>query len=176
MAESQEEVKSLLMYVKEESEAGLKLNIEKNEDHGMWSNHFMSNKWEDNGKSERFYLLGSKNHCSYDYSHQIKGHFPLGRKAVTNLNILKSSDINLLTKVHIFKAIDFPVVTHRCESWTIKKAEHQRIDAFELWSWKRLLKVPWCRGPAPADPGNSKWGRRRRGSGNNCLTKRLLRI
>ena len=63
MAESQEEVKSLLMYVKEESEAGLKLNIEKNEDHGMWSHHFMSNKWENNGKSERFYLLGSKNHC-----------------------------------------------------------------------------------------------------------------
>ena len=144
MAESQEEVKSLLMYVKEENEAGLKLNIEK-------KMKIMAcgpiTSCQINGKTmERvsdFIYWAPKITADYDYSHQIKGQFPLGRKAVTNLNILKSSDINLLTKVHIFKAIDFPVVTHRCESWTIKKVEHQRIDAFELWSWKRLLKVPW---------------------------------
>ena len=87
--------------------------------------------WQINGETVGDFILGgSKITADYDYSHQIKGQFPLGRKAVTNLNILKSSDINLLTKVHIFKAIDFPVVTHRCESWTIKKVEHQRIDAF----------------------------------------------
>ena len=86
------------------------------------------------------YFLGLQNHCS----HKIKRHLLLGRKAMTNLDsILKSRDITLPTKVRLVKAMVFPVVRYGCESWTIKKAECQRIDAFELWSWRRLLRVPW---------------------------------
>ena len=89
-------------------------------------------------------FLGSKITADGDCSHEIKRHLLLGRKAVTNLNsILKSRDITLPTKVHLVKATVFPVVMYRCESWNIKKAEHQRIDAFELWCWRRLLRVPW---------------------------------
>ena len=88
----------------------------------------------------RDFILGLKNHCS----HEIKKHLLLGRKAMTNLDgILKSRDITLPTKVHLAKAMVFPVVTYGCESWTIKKAECQRIDAFELWCWRRLLRVSW---------------------------------
>ena len=89
-------------------------------------------------------FLGSKNHCNGDCSHEIKRYLLLGRKALTNLDsILKSRDITLLTKVCIVKAMVFPVVMYRCESWTIKKAECQKIDAFELWCWRRFLRVPW---------------------------------
>ena len=89
-------------------------------------------------------FLGSKINVDGDCSHKIKRCFPLERKAMTNLgSILKSRDITLLTKVHLVKAMVFPVVMYRCESWTIKKAEHWRIDSFELWCWRRLLKVPW---------------------------------
>jgi len=91
-----------------------------------------------------FILGGSKITSNGDCSHEIKRHLLLGRKAMTNLDsILKSRDITLPTKVHLVKAMVFPVVTYRCESWTIKKAEHWRIDAFELWCWRRLLRVPW---------------------------------
>ena len=91
-----------------------------------------------------FIFLGSKITADGDCSHEIRRHLLLGRKAVTNLDsILKSRDITLPTKVHLFKAMVFPVVMYGCESWTIMKAEHQRIDAFELWCWRRLLRVPW---------------------------------
>ena len=91
-----------------------------------------------------FIFLGSKITVDRDCSHEIKRHLLLERKAVTNLDsIVKSRDITLLTKDHLVKAMVFPVVMYRCESWTIKKAEHRRIDAFELWCWRRLLRVPW---------------------------------
>ena len=104
--------------------------------------------WEIDGKTvERvadFILGGSKITADGDCSHEIKRHLLLGRKVMTNLDsILKSRDITLPTKVHLVKAIVFPVVRYGCESWTIKKAEHGRIDAFELWCWRRLLRVPW---------------------------------
>ena len=131
MAESEEELKSLLR-VKEESEkAGLKLNIKKNYDHGIWTHHFMANRW---GKMETvtdFFFLGSKITVDGACSHEIKRHLLLGKKAMTNLDsILKSRDITLLTKVCIIKAMVFPIVMYRCEIWTIKKAERWRSDAF----------------------------------------------
>ena len=93
-----------------------------------------------NGNSDRLYFLGLQNHCS----HEIKRRLLLGRKVMTNLDsILKSRDITLSTKIRLVKAMVFPVVMYGCESWTIKKAECQRIDAFELWCWRRLLRVPW---------------------------------
>ena len=146
MAKSEEEPKSLLMKVKEKSEkVGLKLNIQKTRDHGIWSHHFMANRWGNNGNSDRlFFFLGSKITTDGDCNHEIKRHLLLGRKAMTNLDsILKSRDITLPTKVHLVKAMVFPVVVYGCESWTIKKAEHRRIDAFELWCWRRLLRVRW---------------------------------
>ena len=104
----------------------------------------MANRWGINGNSERLYFLGSKITADGDCSHEIKRCLLLGRKAMTNLDsILKSRDIILPTKVHIVKALVFPVVMCGCDSWTIKKAEHWRIDAFELWCWRRLLRVPW---------------------------------
>ena len=91
-----------------------------------------------------FIFLGSKITADGDYSHEIKRHLLLGRKAMTNLDsLLKSRDITSLTKVHVVKTIVFPVVMYGCESWTLEKAEHQRVDAFELWCWIRLLRVPW---------------------------------
>ena len=91
-----------------------------------------------------FLFLGSKITADGDFSHEIKRHLLLGRKAMTNLDsVLKSRDITLLTKVHLVKAMPFPVVMHGCKSWTVKKAERWRIDAFELWCWRRLLRVPW---------------------------------
>ena len=108
----------------------------------------MGKSWQIDGENVEtvtvFLFLGSKIPTDGDCSHKIKRHLLLGRKAVTNLDsVLESRDITLLTKVCIFKAMVFPVVMHGCESWTIKKAECQRIDAFELWCWKRLLRVPW---------------------------------
>ena len=105
----------------------------------------MANRWENNGNSERLHFgVGSKITLDGDCSHEIKRHLLLGRKAMTNLDsILKSRDITLPTKVHLVKAMVFPVVMYGCESWTIKKAESQRIDDFELWCWRRLLRVPW---------------------------------
>ena len=92
----------------------------------------------------RDYYLGLQNHCDGDCSHEIKRHLLLGRKAMTNLDsILKSSDITLPTKVHLVKAMVFPVVIYGCESWTIKKAEQQKMGAFKLWCWRRLLRAPW---------------------------------
>ena len=91
-----------------------------------------------------FIFLGSKITADSDCSHQIKRHLILGKKAMTNLDsIVKSRDITLLTKVHILKAMVFPAVMYGCKSWTVKEAEHQRIDVFELWYWRRLLRVPW---------------------------------
>ena len=111
----------------------------------MKSHHFMANRWGNNGNSDRLYFGGSSRiTADGDCSHEIKRHLPLGRKAMTNQDsILKSRDIILPTKVYLVKAIVFPVVMYGCESWTVKKAECQRIDAFELWCWRRLLRVTW---------------------------------
>ena len=104
----------------------------------------MANRWENNGNSERLYFLGLQISADGDYSHEIKRCLLLGRKAMTNLDsILKSRDIILSTKVPLVKAMIFPVVMYGCETWTIKKAERQRIDAFELWCCRRLLRVRW---------------------------------
>ena len=131
------------MKVKEESEkVGLKLNIQKTKI--MASSPITSNRWGNNGNSERLYFGGSKITADGNCSHEIKRHLLLGRKAMTNLDsILKSRDITLSTKVHLVTEMVFPVVMYRYESLTIKKAEHRRIDAFELWCWRRLLRVPW---------------------------------
>ena len=144
MAET-EELKSLLMKVKEESEkVGLKVNIQKTKI--MASGPITS--WEIHGKTVEtvadFIFLGSKISADGDCSHEIKRRLFLGRKVMTNLvSILKSRDITLPTKVHLVKAMVFLVVMYGCESWTIKKAKRQRIDAFELWCWRRLLRIPW---------------------------------
>ena len=104
----------------------------------------MANRWENSGNSERLYFLGSKITADGDCSHEIKRRLLLGRKAMTNLDrMLKSRDITLPTKVCLVKAMVFPVVMYGCESWTIKKAERWRIDAFEPWCWRRLLRIPW---------------------------------
>ena len=104
----------------------------------------MENRWENSGQSDRFYFLGLQNNYRQWLHHEIKRHLLLGRKAMTILDsILKSRDITLPTKVHIVKAMVFPVVIHGCENWTIKKADHQRTDALEMWCWRRLLRVPW---------------------------------
>ena len=104
----------------------------------------MANRWENNGNSDRFYLGGSKIIADGDCSREIKRHLLLGRKAMANLDsILKSTDITLPAKVCVVKAMVFPIVMYGCESWTIRKAESQRTDAFELWCWRSLLRVPW---------------------------------
>ena len=104
----------------------------------------MANRWGDNGNSNRLYLGGLQNHWDGDCSQESKRHLLLGRKAMTNLDsILKSRDTTLLTKICLVKAMVFLVVMYGCESWTIKKAKYWRIDAFELWCWRRLLRVPW---------------------------------
>ena len=148
MAESKEELKSLLMKVKEESEkVGLKLNIQKTKI--MASGPITS--WEIDGATVEtvsdFIFLGSKTTADGDCSHEIKRRLLLGRKVMTNLDsIFKSRDITLPAKFHLVMAMVFPVVINGCESWTVKKAECQRIDAFELWYWSRLLRVPWTVG------------------------------
>ena len=104
----------------------------------------MANRWGNNGNSGWLYFFGLQNHCRCWLSHEIKRRLLLGRKVMTNLDsILKNRDITLPTKVHLVKAMVFAVVMYGCKSWTIKKAEHRRIDAFELWCWRRLLRVPW---------------------------------
>jgi len=141
MAESEEELKSLLMKVKESEKVGLKLNIQKTKI--MASGPITS--WQIDGETvSDFIFWGSKITADGDCSHEIKRSLLLGRKAMTNLDsILKSRDITLPTKVRLVKAMVFPVVMYGCESWTIKKAECWRIDAFELWCWRILLRVPW---------------------------------
>ena len=145
MAESEDELKSLLMKVKEESEkVGLKLNIQKTKI--MASGPISS--WQIDGETVEtvsdFILGGSKIPEDGDCSPEIKRDSLLGRKVMTNLDsILKSRDITLPTKFHLVKAIVFPVVMYGCERWTIKKTECQRIDTFELWCWRRLVRVPW---------------------------------
>ena len=140
-----QKVTSLLMKVKEESEkVGLKLNTRKTKIMAFGP----ITSWQIDGETmetvTNFIFLGSKITADGDCSHEIKRHMLLGRKAMTNLDsILKSRDITLLTKVCLVKAMVFPVVTYGYESWTIKKAECRRIDAFELWCWRRLLGVPW---------------------------------
>ena len=145
MAESEEELKSLLMKVKEESEKdGLKLNIQNMK--VMASGPITS--WQIDGETVEtvsdFILGGSKITADGDCSHEIKRRLLLRRKVMINLDsILKSRDITLSTKVCLVKAMVFPVVMYGCESWTVKKAECQRIDAFELWCWRRLLSILW---------------------------------
>ena len=153
MAESEEELKSLLMKVKEESEkVGLKLNIQKTKI--MTSGPITS--WEIDGETVEavsdFIFGGSKITGDGDGSHEIKRRLLLGKKVMPNLDsILKSRDITLPTKVHLVNAMVFPVVMYGYESWTVKKAECQKFDAFELWCWRRLLRVPWLQGD-PTSP------------------------
>ena len=145
MAESEEELKSLLMKVKEESEkVGLKLNIQKTKI--MASG--LTTSWQIDGERvDDFIFLGSKITADDDWSHEIKRCLLLGEKVMTNLHsILKRRDITLKTKVRLVKAMVFPLVLYGCESWTIKKAECRRIDGFELWWGRRLLRVPWTKG------------------------------
>ena len=145
MAESEEELKSLLMKVKEESDkVGLKLNVQKTKI--MASGPITS--WKIDGETVEtvtdFIFLVSKTTVDGDCSHEIKRRLLCGRKVMTNLDsLLKSRDITLPTKVHLITAMVSLVVMYGCESWTIKKAERRRIDAFELWCWRRLLRVPW---------------------------------
>ena len=144
MAKSKEELKSLLIQVKESEKVGLKFNIQKTKI--MASGPITS--WQIDGVTVEtvadYIFLGSKITEDGDCSHEIKRHLLLGRKVVTNLDsILKSRAITLSTKVHLVKAMVFPVVMYGCENWIIKKAECRRIDAFELWCWRRLLRVPW---------------------------------
>ena len=132
------------MKVKEESEkVGLKFNIQKTK---IMASGPIPNRWGNNGNGDRLYFLGLQNHCRCmnDCSHEIKSCLLLGRKVMTNLDsILKGRDITLPTKFHLVKAMVFPVVVYGWEGWTIKKAECWRIDAFELWYWRRLSRVPW---------------------------------
>ena len=123
----------------------LKAQHSENEDHGIWSHRFMANRWETVETVADFIFLGSKiTDADGECSREIKRRLLLGRKVMTNLDsILKSRDFTLPTKVCLVKAMVFPVVMYGCESWTIKKAEHQRIDTFELWCWRRLLRDPW---------------------------------
>ena len=145
MAENEEGLKSLLMKVKEESEkVGLKLNIQKTKIMAFGP----ITAWQIDGETVEtvsdFIFGGSNITADGDCSHEIKRHLLFGRKVMTNLDsIFKSRDITLPTKVHLVKAVVFPVVMYGCESWTIKKAEHRRIDAFELWCWRNPLIIPW---------------------------------
>ena len=160
MAENEEELKSLLMKVKEESEkVGLKLNIQKPKI--MASGPITS--WQIDGETMEtvidFIFLSSKITADGDCSHEIKRRFLLGRKVMTNLDsILKSRDITLPTNVHLVKAVVFPVVTYGCESWTVKKADCQRIDAFDLWCWRRLESPLDCKEIQPVhSKGDQSW-------------------
>ena len=142
MEESKEELKSLLMKVKEESEkVDLKLSIQKTKILASGS----ITSWQIDGETVAHFIFGgSKITADGECSHEIKRRLLLGKKVLINLDsISKSIDITLPTKVHLVKAMFFPVVMYECETWTIRKAEHQRTDAFELWCWRRLLRVPW---------------------------------
>ena len=137
-----------LQYTLDDSERGrmkgwLKIQHSEIQDHGIWFHHFMANRWGNNGNSDRLFL-GSKITADVDCSLESKRRLLLGRKAMTKLDsILKTRDITLSTKVPLVKAMVFPVVMYGCESCTTKKAENWRIYAFELWCWRRLLRVPW---------------------------------
>ena len=154
MAESEEKLKRLLMKVKEESEnVDLKLNIQKTKI--MASSSIIS--WQIDGETTEtetdFIFFGSKITADDDCSHEMKRRLLLGRKAITNLDsILKSRDITLSTKVHLVKAMVFLVVMYGCESWTKKRAEHPRIDAFEMWCWRRLESILDCKEIKPVNP------------------------
>ena len=152
MAES-EELKSLLMKVKESEKAGLKLNIQKT----MILASGPITSWQIDGETMEtvtdIILGASKVTADGDCSHEMKRRLFLGRKAMTNLDsILQSRDVTLPTKIRLVRAMVFPVVMYGCESWTIKKAERQRIDAFELWCWRKLLRVPWTVHPKGNQP------------------------
>ena len=152
MAESEEELKTLLMKVKESEKVGLTLNIQKTKI--MASGPISS--WQIDGETletvRNFIFLDSKITADGDCSHEIERYLLLGRKVMTNLdNILKSRGVALPIKVHLIKAMVFPVVIYGCESWTIQKAEHRRINGFELWCWRRLLRVPGTSGD-PTSP------------------------
>ena len=151
MAESKEELKSLLMKVKEESEkVGLKLNIQKTK---IMASGPITSRQIDGETVSDFIFLGSKITADYDCSHETRRHLLLGSKVMTNLDsILKSRYTTLPTKACLVKAMVFPVVMYGCESWIIKKAESLRIDAFERWCWRRLLRVPWT-----ARRSNQSW-------------------
>ena len=144
MAEREEELKNLLIRVEESERAGLKLNIKKTK---IMTTRTVTSCQVEGEKVEvvtDFLFLSSKITADGDCSHEIRRRLLLGRKAMTNLDrVLKSRDITLPTKICIVKAMVFPVVMEDCESWTVKKVEHQRIDSFELWCWRRLLRVPW---------------------------------
>ena len=144
MAQSAEEQKSLLMKVKKGEKVGLKLNIQKTK---IMASGPITSRQIDRETVEtvaNFILGGSKITADADFSHEIKRCLLLGRKVMNNLDsILKSRDITLATKIRLVKAMVCPVVIYGCESWTIKKAEHRKTDAFELWCWRRLLRVPW---------------------------------
>ena len=145
IAGSEEELKNLLMKMKEENEkVGLKLNIQKT---NIMASRPITSREIDGETVETvadFTFLGYKITADFDCSHQIKRRLLLGRKVMTNLDsILKSRDITLPTKARLVKAMVFPVVMYGCESWTVKEAEHRKIDAFKLWCWRRLLRVPW---------------------------------
>ena len=142
------------MKVKEGSEkAGLKVNIQKTK---IMASGFVTSRQRDGEKMETvrdFIFLDSKIPVDGGYNHEIKRHLLLGKKAMTNLDrVLKSRDITLPTKVCLVKAVVFPVVIYRCKTWTIKKAERQRMDAFQLWCWRRLLRVPWTARRAKVNP------------------------
>ena len=145
MVESEEELKKLLMKVKEKSEkSGLKFNIQKMKIMAFGP----ITSWQIDGETIElvtdFIFMGSKITVDSDYSHEVKRHLLLGRKAMTDLDsVLKSRNLTLPTKVWIVEAMVFPIVMYGCESWTIKRADHLRIDAFELWCWRRLLRVLW---------------------------------
>ena len=129
---------------REEWKIWFKIKHSKNEDHGIRSHQFMANRWWKSGKSDRYYFLGIQNHCGRWLQPWYERRFLLGREAVTNQDsIFKSRDITLPIKAHIVKAMVFPVAMYGCESGTIKKPKYWRIDAFELWCWRRLLRVPW---------------------------------
>ena len=147
MAENEEELKSFLRKVKEESEKVLKLNIQKTKIRASGPITPWQIDEETMETMRDFLFLGSKIIANGDCSHEIKRRLLLGRTAMANLDsILKSRDITLPTKVRLVKAMAFPIVMYGCESWTLKKAAHQRIDAFELWCWRRLLRVSWTAG------------------------------
>ena len=149
MAESEEELKSLLL---DESERGewkswLKIQHSENKDHGIQSHHFMVNRWGNNGNSERLYFLGLQNHCRWWFQPwNYKTFTPWKKSYDQPRQHIKKQWHYFANKGPSSQTMVFPVVMYRCESWTIKKAEHQRIDAFELWCWRRLLRVHWTAG------------------------------
>ena len=143
MAESEEKLKSPLIWWRAEWKSWLKTQHSKHEDHGIWSHHFKAKRWGNSGHSGGLYFLGLQNHCGWWLQSWSQKLIASWQESYNKDSVLKSKDITLPIKVHIFKVMVFPVVMYGCESWTIKKAECWRIDTFELWCWRRLLIVPW---------------------------------